>query len=354
MRLPRRSALAALVLAALGGGALAACSSPSSSSAGGASGISTTTIASSGGAPGGGKSAAGTPGEAALSSSVGKSVSPSAPLVVRTGTVTLGVGKAHIVQTFNLVSSAATSMGGFVASSSSNAADDRTGAQLVVRVPSSDFGTLVTRVDALGKVEGQSENGQDVTGESIDIQASLATCRARRARCEASCREPARSPPSCRCRISCSVSRARSSSSPLRKTRSSTRPPMPRSPFLCGPLPAPQRRSRSRGPRTPSCAPSSWPGTTPPSVSGRWRSRSAGPFPSSSSRLSPSWCGGSGAVSAAASPPLPSPHRPSEQQPSGGVERFGRNAGRQWQSLASRAMPSSMPWARTSMSAAVS
>jgi hypothetical protein len=182
MRLARRSALAALVLACLGGGALAACSNPSSPSAGGTGDMTTTTMAAGGGvSPGepvhapGGKSASGTTaGGAALSSSVGESLSPSAPLVVRTGAVTLGVGKAHIVQTFDLVSSAATTMGGFVASSSSNATDDRTGAQLVVRVPSSDFGALVTRVDALGKVEAQSENGQDVTGESIDIQASLA------------------------------------------------------------------------------------------------------------------------------------------------------------------------------------
>jgi hypothetical protein len=88
--------------------------------------------------------------------------------------VSLSVAKAHVVDVFDQVSSAAETMGGFVASSSSTAAGDAKGAMLVVRVPSSDFGSLVSHVDSFAKVQAQSENGQDVTAESINLTARIA------------------------------------------------------------------------------------------------------------------------------------------------------------------------------------
>ena len=87
--------------------------------------------------------------------------------------MTLNVTSGHLVQIFDRVSSAADSLGGFVASSSSTAAGALKGASLVVRVPSNDFGALVTRVDSFAKVESQSENGEDVTGESINLAARI-------------------------------------------------------------------------------------------------------------------------------------------------------------------------------------
>jgi hypothetical protein len=175
MRPPHRTAIAVISLVFAGGGVLAGCAGVSSSSS---SSPSTTEVATPEAGVGGQvptRSASGHAlGGAVKANAVGQSVSPAAPLVIRTGTVTLGVPKPHIVEIFNRVSNAATSMGGFVASSSSNEVGDASGAELVVRVPGSDFGALVARVDSFGKVQAQSENGQDVTGESIDIEASLA------------------------------------------------------------------------------------------------------------------------------------------------------------------------------------
>jgi hypothetical protein len=123
-------------------------------------------------------SGSGSAGIQTTSGHVGETVTPAAPLVVRDGTVTLGVVKGHLVDVFNSVSSAAESLGGFVASSSGNGAGDAAGASIVVRVPSSRFETLVQRVDKFGKVQSQSETGQDVTGESVNLTARIANLTA--------------------------------------------------------------------------------------------------------------------------------------------------------------------------------
>jgi hypothetical protein len=109
---------------------------------------------------------------------VGEAVTPAAPLVVRDGTVTLRVPPGHVVDAFNSLSSAAESLGGYVASSSGTGAGDARGASIVVRVPSSRFETLVGRVDKLGKVEAQSQSGHDVTAESVNLSARIANLKA--------------------------------------------------------------------------------------------------------------------------------------------------------------------------------
>jgi hypothetical protein len=132
-----------------------------------------TTLANEGVAAPAAKSTTGAEASRTAAGEVGASVTPNGPLVIRTGTVTLNVTSGHLVQIFDRVSSAADSLGGFVASSSSTAAGALKGASLVVRVPSNDFGALVTRVDSFAKVESQSENGEDVTGESINLAARI-------------------------------------------------------------------------------------------------------------------------------------------------------------------------------------
>lgn len=112
------------------------------------------------------------------SGEVGETIAPAAPLVIRSGKVALKVARGHVVDIFNSVSSAAESLGGFVASSSGSGSEDSAGASLVVRVPSSRFETLVGLVDKLGKVEAQSENGQDVTAESVNLSARIANLQA--------------------------------------------------------------------------------------------------------------------------------------------------------------------------------
>jgi hypothetical protein len=111
--------------------------------------------------------------DVSLSNSVGEDVTAPQPLIVRTGSVTLGVNKDNVVNVFDKVSVDAAKLGGYVESSSSSSANDAGGANLVVRVPGGQFNTLVAELDPLGRVEAQSENGNDVTGESIDLQAQL-------------------------------------------------------------------------------------------------------------------------------------------------------------------------------------
>ena len=109
---------------------------------------------------------------------VGETIAPASPLVIRDGTVTLDVPKGHVLPTFDSVSSTAESLDGFVASSSGYGAADAGGASVVVRVPSNEFETLVRRIDKLGKVEAQSETGQDVTAASVNLSARIANLKA--------------------------------------------------------------------------------------------------------------------------------------------------------------------------------
>ncbi len=177
---PRHRTAATAVLLAVGGGlVLAACAGGAATTAGRggvATGSPPATTSSHSMAPLA-RAPAGPSAAPVAAGTVGESLVPVAPLVVRTGSISLGVTKSHVVSIFDEVSGDATDMGGFVASSSSTSAGDTGGASLVVRVPSEAFATLVSRVDSLGKVEAQSLNGDDVTGESIDIQASLENLR---------------------------------------------------------------------------------------------------------------------------------------------------------------------------------
>lgn len=171
----RRAAVAGLL--AVGSGLLLAACANSGTNKGAESplnDVSTTVVQS--GAPGGRSPAtSGRPlAVHGAVGTVGESLAPAAPLVIRNGSVSLRVSARKVLSVFDDVSSAAAAMGGFVASSRSTATNDAGGASLVVRVPSADFAALVTRVDSLGKVEAQSVTGEDVTGQSVDIQASLA------------------------------------------------------------------------------------------------------------------------------------------------------------------------------------
>jgi hypothetical protein len=168
---PRLPLLAAVVL---GGVALAGCAG---SAAGPTSAPATTTPSVAERAPYQGHaaagSAAGAPATGAGAQSLGLVVSPAAPLVVRTGSVTLSVAKKRLVSVFDRVSAAAVALGGFVATSSSNLSGGPLGSALTLRVPSDEFGPLVTRVDSFGKVQMQQEAGRDVTGAVVNLAARI-------------------------------------------------------------------------------------------------------------------------------------------------------------------------------------
>ncbi|MGH9299387.1 MAG: DUF4349 domain-containing protein, partial [Acidimicrobiales bacterium] len=115
---------------------------------------------------------------------LGQHVVALAPLVIRTGNITLGVGRHDVVAVFNKISTAAITLGGFVESSSNGAGSPvplprepqpvvSSGASLVVRVPTDRFALLEEQVDGFGRVKFQQITGTDVTGQSINLQARI-------------------------------------------------------------------------------------------------------------------------------------------------------------------------------------
>lgn len=106
-----------------------------------------------------------------------------APLVVRTGSITLSVPGSALDATFNDVSALALDLGGFVQSSTSGDPDSAAttrgtrAASLTVRVPTDRFALLERRVSRLGRVRSVTVSGTDVTGESINLEARIANSK---------------------------------------------------------------------------------------------------------------------------------------------------------------------------------
>ena len=101
---------------------------------------------------------------------IGARVSAPSPLIVRTGSLTLQLKPGSLTRVFDQVSAQADSLGGFV---SSSATTGTATASLVLRAPSDDFSKLVDEISGDGHTLGEQLNGQDVTGETIDLQARI-------------------------------------------------------------------------------------------------------------------------------------------------------------------------------------
>ena len=101
--------------------------------------------------------------------------------VIKTGSVDMTSN--DVPSTVNLVSSLATTRGGFVQTSSTS--DDEQGkiwAYIVLRVPSSDFAATMTDVKGLGvHINNESISGEDVTEQFTDVSARLAAAKAQEA-----------------------------------------------------------------------------------------------------------------------------------------------------------------------------
>ena len=102
--------------------------------------------------------------------------------IVKTGTLDLQVPHATLRVAVNRVTGAAVGVGGYVANSRTSYGTANPTAQITIRVPSDQFETAITRLDALPgvKVLGESENGTDVTAQYADLQAQLAAATAGR------------------------------------------------------------------------------------------------------------------------------------------------------------------------------
>lgn len=101
------------------------------------------------------------------------------PRVIRTGTLDLRVSGKQLTNVFDTAGNDAASAGGYVQSSStSGSSGDNPSANLVLRVPSTEFEKLVGEIAGLGKVLSESTQGQDVTGAIININARIANLTA--------------------------------------------------------------------------------------------------------------------------------------------------------------------------------
>jgi hypothetical protein len=108
-----------------------------------------------------------------VSAPVDSSLPSVGPQVVQTASVSLTVGRDDFEQTVDRARSTALGLGGFVVSSSASQ-DGETrmvSGSLVVRVPEGSYAEAMSRLTALGKVEGQEETGQDVSQELVDLGA---------------------------------------------------------------------------------------------------------------------------------------------------------------------------------------
>jgi hypothetical protein len=119
-------------------------------------------------AAGGGPTAA-----APIAAPVESSVPTVGPQVVQTASVSLTVGRDDFEQTVDRARTIALGLGGFVVSSSASQEGETrmVSGTLVVRVPEGSYAEAMSRLTALGRVEGQEETGQDVSQELVDLGA---------------------------------------------------------------------------------------------------------------------------------------------------------------------------------------
>jgi hypothetical protein len=103
---------------------------------------------------------------------------PGSPQIVRTADLRVKVAKGGFSGAFDRVASIAAANGGFVSSSSSATADDARSGDLTVRVPSDRFDAVRQALAGLGKVDGQSIRGEDVSGQLVDYDARLKSLQA--------------------------------------------------------------------------------------------------------------------------------------------------------------------------------
>jgi len=100
------------------------------------------------------------------------------------GTIDLTIGDGKLEPVLSKLTFLAASVGGFVSSSQAQTGSGRiegTGTGTVVlRVPESTFGTVVTQVQLLGRPTSVTTTATDVTGQYVDLQARINALEASR------------------------------------------------------------------------------------------------------------------------------------------------------------------------------
>ena len=146
----------------------------------GTTGTTTTVVAGSGGGASTGASSVGSeaapvPGGIAAITTPGSALSGSelvGPRIIETAQLSLVIQRRGFDRAFDRVGQIAGLYGGFVESSSSQGVRSKSG-RFTIRVPARSFQPALHDIRTLGRVEGQSISGQDVTSEYVDLQARL-------------------------------------------------------------------------------------------------------------------------------------------------------------------------------------
>ncbi|MDQ1401812.1 MAG: hypothetical protein QOG03_128 [Actinomycetota bacterium] len=100
--------------------------------------------------------------------------------IVKTGSLTLVVPKTKFSTAFNQLTTIATGAGGYVASSGTSEDSGSPSGRLTLRVPVAAFEATVSKVRGLGRVTAVSTQGQDVTADSVDLDARISSLTAAR------------------------------------------------------------------------------------------------------------------------------------------------------------------------------
>ncbi len=96
--------------------------------------------------------------------------------VIQTADVHLQVGHGRVGGAVAGIRRLAFQAGGYLSRSSVSGAGARTGS-VVVRIPQARFTTVLTRIEGMGRVTSETEAGQDVTAQFIDLSARLTNLR---------------------------------------------------------------------------------------------------------------------------------------------------------------------------------
>jgi uncharacterized protein DUF4349 len=99
------------------------------------------------------------------------------PQVIKTARLYLRIPKDTFKSRFDQATRIAESYDGYVQSSSTSGTKLRSGG-LLIRVPAANFERALTDLRALGRVQGQSVEGRDVSAQFVDLQARLRNARA--------------------------------------------------------------------------------------------------------------------------------------------------------------------------------
>jgi Domain of unknown function (DUF4349) len=96
--------------------------------------------------------------------------------VIQTADVQLQVGHGRVGGTVAGIRRLAVQAGGYLSRSSVSGTGTRTGS-VVVRIPQARFSAVLTRIEGMGRLTSETEAGQDVTAQFIDLSARLTNVR---------------------------------------------------------------------------------------------------------------------------------------------------------------------------------